>query len=93
MSDQISLILRVHLPADSGEQLDKLYAALQAHPNRRLTDAIKLIVWTGTRKNEVLGAKWAEFDFATGIWIIPNERAKTKRAVKIRLNYIETYKG
>jgi hypothetical protein len=37
-------------------QLDRLYAALEGHDNKRLANAVKLLVWTGARSDEVLGA-------------------------------------
>jgi len=68
------------------EQLDRLYAALEAHPNRQAINAIKLLVWTGSRRNEVMGASWSEFDLTRGLWNKPAERTKQKRASSIPLN-------
>jgi integrase len=67
-------------------QLDALYAALEAHPNRQAVNAIKLLVWTGARKGEVLGAKWDEFDLERGTWIRPAARTKQKQSSAIPLN-------
>ena len=36
----------------------------------------KLLIWTGQRREEVAGMKWAELDRATAAWIIPADRAK-----------------
>jgi integrase len=73
----------VHL---TREQLDRLYAALEAHPNREAVNAIKLLVWTGARKSEVLGARWIEFDFERGIWMRPAVRLKQNTSSTIPLN-------
>ena len=70
----------------SREQLDRLYAALEAHPNRQAVNAVKLLVWTGSRRNEVLAASWSEFDLTRGLWNKPAERTKQKRASSIPLN-------
>jgi integrase len=67
-------------------QLDQLYAALEAHPNREAVNAIKLLVWTGARKGEVLNARWAEFDLERGSWTRPPWRTKQKRISEIPLN-------
>lgn len=67
-------------------QLDKLYAALEAHPNRQAANAVKLAVWSGARKGEVLGARWAEIDLDRGLWMRPATRTKQKRASVIPLN-------
>jgi integrase len=38
--------------------------------------ALKLLLLTGQRRNEVLKADWSEFDLAVGTWTIPAVRAK-----------------
>jgi integrase len=40
--------------------------------------ALKLLLATGQRVEEVLHAKWAEFDTNQMVWIIPGERRKTR---------------
>jgi integrase len=71
-------------------QLDRLYQVIEeearceySHDNRdtlegrrRAAQAIKLLVWTGARRGEVLGAKWSEFDLARGLWTRTAERNK-----------------
>ncbi len=73
----------VHL---SRAQLDRLYAALEDHPQRQSTNAVKLLVWTGARRNEVLGARWKEFDLDRGLWMRPAARLKQKKRSSIPLN-------
>jgi integrase len=70
----------------SRAQLDRLYVALEAHPNRQAVNAVKLLVWTGARKSEVLGAKWDEFDLERGTWIRPAARTKQKQLSAVPLN-------
>ena len=41
--------------------------------------AVQLLVLTGQRKGEVIGAKWEEFDFASGTWTIDAARNKSNR--------------
>ncbi|WP_462150525.1 tyrosine-type recombinase/integrase [Pseudoalteromonas xiamenensis] len=41
--------------------------------------ALKFIVLTGCRPQEVTGAKWKEFDFNKMMWTIPAERVKQKK--------------
>lgn len=59
-------------------------------PSSRITEpvrlALKLILVTAQRKGEVIGAKWSEFDLATGWWTIPAERAKNGRAHRVPLS-------
>jgi integrase len=47
--------------------------------------ALELTVLTGCRTGEVLGARWDEFDFKRGIWIIPPSRTKAKREHRVPL--------
>ena len=49
--------------------------------------AHRLIALTGCRKNEVLGARWEEFDLAGAVWTIPEERMKGKNGAR-REHYV-----
>jgi integrase len=40
-------------------------------------DAFRLLLWTGARKTEALGAEWREVDFKARLWRIPPSRSKT----------------
>jgi integrase len=52
----------------SGDELGQLTRALAAHPDREAADIVRLLLLTGSRKGEVLGARWADLDLGTGIW-------------------------
>jgi integrase len=47
--------------------------------------AMKLLILTGQRESEVCEAEWSEFDLTAGLWRIPAERTKTKRAHLVHL--------
>lgn len=47
--------------------------------------ALKLLVLTGQRENEVCAAEWREFDLAAGLWRLPAERTKKNRAHLVHL--------
>ena len=47
--------------------------------------ALRFTCLTGLRTSEVLGAKWEEFDFASGIWNAPAERMKGGIAHRVPL--------
>ncbi|OYX34650.1 MAG: hypothetical protein B7Z01_05680 [Brevundimonas subvibrioides] len=49
---------------------------LAARPEPVMALAIQLLMLTLTRRNEVAGARKAEFDLDAGLWVIPAERAK-----------------
>lgn len=41
--------------------------------------AMQLVLLTACRKNEVVAARWSEFDLDTAEWVIPGSRMKTRR--------------
>jgi integrase len=70
----------------SQEELGRLTAVLATYPKRDAAAAIMLLVLTGSRRNEVLGATWGEFDLERGTWTRAAERMKGKRAHTIPLS-------
>lgn len=60
--------------------------ALQAHQDQRSADAIRLLMLTGARKNEVLSATWDQFDLATGVWVKPSAHTKQKKSHRVPLS-------
>jgi integrase len=48
--------------------------------------AIKLLMLTGQRRNEVGGMTWAEVDLDSATWRLPKERTKNGKAHEIDLN-------
>lgn len=63
----------------SVEELSKLLQELPK-PENKLTEAqqiaIRMLLWTLGRKTEVTEMPWSEYDEATGIWTLPEDRAK-----------------
>ncbi len=48
--------------------------------------ALKLMLATGQRRDEIVGAPWSELDLDAGAWEIPAVRAKTGRAHRVPLS-------
>jgi integrase len=48
--------------------------------------ALRLVILTASRTNEVIGAKRPEFDLAAKLWIIPPERMKAGREHRVPLS-------
>lgn len=48
--------------------------------------ALEFAILTATRTNEVIGVRWAEFDLANRLWIIPGERMKAGREHRVPLS-------
>ncbi len=44
------------------DELDAFYAALDAHSDQTGANAIRLVLWTGSRLREILWAKWRDID-------------------------------
>ena len=47
--------------------------------------ALRLLILTATRTNEVLKAEWSEINLAESIWLIPASRMKAKREHRVPL--------
>jgi integrase len=58
---------------------DELRALVNGFVGTRLERAVKLLAYTGLRKDEVLGAEWAWFDADAKTLTIPPEAEKTGR--------------
>jgi integrase len=50
------------------DELVRLMQALAEYPDQEAANALRLLLFTGARKNEVLSAMWSQFDLAAGIW-------------------------
>ncbi len=82
----------VRYPEDGRErylsppELGALTKALAEHPNQITANAIRLLILTGARRGEVLGATWDQFDLEEGVWVKPSAHTKQKREHRVPLN-------
>jgi integrase len=58
-------------------QIVRLGEVLTNHPNKPARRAVQLLLLTGARRTEVLGARWEEFDLASATWHKPRTRTKS----------------
>jgi integrase len=70
----------------SDEELLRLSDALNAHPNKRASNAVRLQLLTGARLGEVLTAECRDFDLSRGVWTKPSHHTKQKRREHIPLS-------
>jgi integrase len=70
----------------AGDELRRLTEALAAHPNQDAANAIRLLLLTGARRGEVLGATWDQFDLEEGVWTKPSSHTKQKREHRVPLS-------
>jgi integrase len=70
----------------SDEELRRLCAVLDEHPNRRAANAVRLQLLTGARLGEVLTSRKEDFDLHRGIWTKPSHQTKQKRTEHLPLS-------
>jgi integrase len=68
------------------DELKQLCEVLDAHPNQRAANAVRLQLLTGARMGEVLGAKKIDFDLERGVWRKPSHQTKQKRTEHLPLS-------
>lgn len=75
-----------NLASLSAEEMPQFLAKVKAYPSDAQTQhAIMLIMLTGVRVNELLNARWEEFDLEGRKWDIPEERMKNRMAHRVPL--------
>lgn len=68
----------------SAPEIERLMAAARASANPYLPHFVELMLLTGARHGEALGANWSDINLPMGIWIVP--KSKSGRTRKIVLN-------
>ncbi|AWN35675.1 tyrosine-type recombinase/integrase [Methylobacterium radiodurans] len=64
-------------------ELGRLADALDGYANQNVASAIRLLLFTGARRMEVLSAQWAHFDLEAGAWTKPKTNTKQKREHRV----------
>lgn len=80
-----SIQKRKHHPAMPLDEVSSFWKRLSSK-QATSASALQLLILTGTRTAEVLKANWSEIDLEQGIWVIPQERTKTKREHRVPLS-------
>ena len=70
----------------SPTELARLNEALGSHGSRASANAIRLLLLTGARRGEILGATWSQFDLEAGVWTKPAATTKQKKPHRVPLN-------
>lgn len=69
----------------SEEELRKLFDACDSYEYQNPVNAIRLLLYTGARLQEVIKADWSQFDLVAGVWEKPSSHTKTKRQHRLEL--------
>jgi integrase len=75
-----------HHAALPWKEVGAFVAALRAQQGVVTTRALEFAILTAARSGEVAGARWSEFDLASGVWTIPRERMKAGREHRVPLS-------
>ncbi|WP_409019525.1 tyrosine-type recombinase/integrase [Brevundimonas vesicularis] len=67
------------------EHVRQLLNACDAYHDQESANVVRLLLFTGARKNEVLKAEWGQFDLYKGFWTKPSSHTKTKRVHRLAL--------
>jgi integrase len=63
------------------EEITRFQAALAADKNTMAASALRLLLLTGLRRNEVIRAKWEQVDLAAGLLHLPKTKTGARYAV------------
>jgi integrase len=67
-------------------EIAALARALNEHSEPMSANAIKLLMLTGARRGEVLGASWEMFDLENGVWTKPSAHTKQRKLHRVPLS-------
>jgi integrase len=70
----------------STEKVQRLFDELGTNRNVQVGQMIRLLLYTGARKREILDARWDEIDFNRRLLTVPAARSKSKKPRHIPLS-------
>lgn len=68
------------------EEVQRLWPILDEYPNQKVSNALRLLLLTGSRRNEVLHATWDQFDLEKAGWTKPAHTTKQRRMEHLPLS-------
>lgn len=68
------------------DELKLLLEVLNREDDQDQADAVRLLLVTGARIGEVVGASWSEFDLEAKRWVKPPSKTKQRRVHRVGLN-------
>ncbi|NTZ42877.1 site-specific integrase [Altererythrobacter sp. SALINAS58] len=73
----------------SAEEAGRLIAACEASWNPQLAAIVRLLLYTGARKSELLNARWEHVDLKQRWWLIPDSKTGKARRVPLSQPAVE----
>lgn len=70
----------------SDKEIAYVFVAMDRCAEQLSADAIRLLMLTGARRGEVLGAEWSQFDLEAGVWTKPSHHTKQRREHRVPLS-------
>jgi integrase len=70
----------------TADELSRLMKVLVEFEDRPSANAVMLLLLTGARRGEVLGARWEQFDLVTGVWTKPASSTKQRKLHRVPLS-------
>lgn len=70
----------------SDQEVQMLLDACDRHSDQNAACAVRLLLFTGARLQEVIKASWDQFDLERGVWEKPSSHTKTKLRHRVRLS-------
>ena len=68
------------------DEMERLLDALDRAEYQFSANIVRLLIYTGARRGEVLNAEWSEFDLDVGVWVKPSHNTKQKREERTPLS-------
>ena len=68
------------------DELKRLTDALASHEDQSVANIVRLLLLTGSRMAEVMGARWDQFDFHRNVWIKPDHATKQRKEHEVPLS-------
>lgn len=68
------------------QEVQALLDACDRHSDQNAASAVRLLLFTGARLQEVIKASWDQFDLERGVWEKPSHHTKTKLRHRARLS-------
>lgn len=70
-------------------EMERFFQAVDQEQDRDFKDFIRLCLWTGQRKSNVLAMRWEDIDFKGHTWTIPGEKMKNNQSLRLALSETE----